>query len=429
MPEQMRIQLVPGPGRPDFLDLPWDQPLEQWESERLAVVERGIGRHVVRFVEYGSTFYALKELPHHLAQREYRLLRALEREGLPAVEPVGVVARSGDLSDVLITRHLEFSLPYRLVLSRRLVPDLRARLLDALADLLVRIHLAAFFWGDCSLSNTLFRRDAGALAAYVVDVETGELHGELTDGQRMHDLQIAEENLFGELYDVSAELGENFVGEPEDVVADVRREYDRLWEELTSQEEYSAEERSRLQQRLHRLNERGFDVEEVEITSSDTGYRLSVRPHRIDPGHHRRRLLRLTGLSAQENQARRLLQDIDSYRAALERAGRVPVSEAAVAGRWLTEIFEPAIAAVPAELGAKRDAAQLYHEVLEHRDNLSAEAGTEVDVADAVASYVATVLRELPDERAVFVRRNWPQDGAERATEGAPPSAGRGRSS
>jgi hypothetical protein len=423
----MRIQLVPGPGRPDFLDLPWHQPLEQWESERLAVVERGIGRHVVRFVEYGSTFYALKELPHHLAQREYRLLRALERDGLPAVEPVGAVSRPAELSDVLITRHLEFSLPYRLVLSRRLVPDLRSRLLDALADLLVRIHLAAFFWGDCSLSNTLFRRDAGALAAYVVDVETGELHAELTDGQRLQDLEVAEENLFGELWDLSAELGENFVGDPEDVVADVRGEYDRLWEELTSQEDFSAEERSRLQERLRRLNERGFDVEEVEITSSDAGYRLAVRPHRIDPGHHRRRLLRLTGLSAQENQARRLLQDIDSYRAALERAGRVPVSDAAVAGRWLTEIFEPTIAAVPAELGAKRDAAQLYHEVLEHRDNLSAEAGTEVDVADAVESYLATVLHGLPDERAVFVKRSRPDDGAEPPSESAPRRVGRDR--
>lgn len=406
----MRIQLVPRPGRPDFLDLPWDRPLQQWEPERLAVVERGIGRHVVRFVEYGTTFYALKELPTGLAQREYRLLRALERDGLPAVEAAGVVWRPDPLSDVLITKHLEFSLPYRLILSRRLVPDLRGRLLDALADLLVNIHLAGFFWGDCSLSNTLFRRDAGALAAYVVDVETGEFRDELTTGQRMHDLEIAEENLVGELYDVWAELGEDHVGEPEEVAADVRHEYERLWTELTTHEEFGAEERSRLEERLRRLNERGFDVEEVEIESNDAGYRLSVRPQLIDPGHHRRRLLRLTGLSAQENQARRLLQDIDSYRAALERDGRLPVSEAALSGRWLTEIFEPTIAAVPPELHAKRDAAQLYYEVLAHRDALSIEADQEVPIADAVASYVQTVLQELPDERAVLIQRDWARD-------------------
>ena len=58
-------------------------------------------------------------------------------------------------------------------------------MLDAVTQLLVRLHLAGFFWGDCSLSNTLFRRDAGALTAYVVDVETGELHPELSNGQRL----------------------------------------------------------------------------------------------------------------------------------------------------------------------------------------------------------------------------------------------------
>jgi Domain of unknown function (DUF4032)/Lipopolysaccharide kinase (Kdo/WaaP) family len=410
MPDQVRIQLVPRPGRPDFLDLPWDQPLDQWHPDRLAVVERGVGRHVVRFVEYGANFYALKELPRALAQREYRLLRALARDGLPAVEAVGIVSRPAELEDVLITRHLEFSLPYRLILSRRLVPDLRGRLLDALADLLVNIHLAGFFWGDCSLSNTLFRRDAGALAAYLVDVETGELHDELTSSQRMHDLDIAEENLIGELLDVWAELGEDHVGEPEAVAEDVRREYDRLWTELTAHEEFGVGERSRLEERLRRLNERGFDVEEVEIESSDTGYRLSVRPQLIDPGHHRRRLLRLTGLSAQENQARRLLQDIDAYREALERAGRPPVSDAAVAGRWLTEIFEPTIAAVPAELHGKLEPAQLYYEVLGHRDQLSVEADREVSIAEAAASYVQSVLRALPDERAVLVKRDWVQD-------------------
>jgi hypothetical protein len=407
MTERMRIQLVPRPGRPDFLDLPWDRPLEQWEAERLAVVAHGIGRHVVRFVEYGTSYYALKELPRVLAQREYRLLRALERDGLPAVEAAGVVHRPEPLADVLITKHLEFSLPYRLMFARRLVPDLRARLLDALADLLVHIHLAGFFWGDCSLSNTLFRRDAGALAAYVVDVETGEFRNELTSGQRLHDLEVAEENLVGELYDVWAELGEDHVGEPEEVAADVRREYERLWAELTTHEEFGVAERSRLEERLRRLNERGFDVEEVEIESSDAGYRLTVRPQLIDPGHHRRRLLRLTGLTAQENQARRLLQDIDSYRIALERDGRPPVSDSALAGRWLTEIFEPTIAAVPAELRQKLEPAQLYHEVLGHRDQLSLEADGEVGVAEAVASYVQTVLRELPDERAVLVQRDW----------------------
>src|ERR671934_1977449 len=202
----MKLQLVAKTGHPDFLDLPWDRPLEEWESERLVEVVRGIGRHVVRFVDYDGSLYALKELPKRLADREYRLLRELEELSIPVVEAVGVVSGGGIAPGqaVLITRHLDFSLPYRSLFTGRGVVDLRNRLLDALAELLVRLHLRGFLWGDCSLSNTLFRRDAGALSAYVVDAETGELHPTLSDGQRRHDLEIAEENVAGELMDLQA---------------------------------------------------------------------------------------------------------------------------------------------------------------------------------------------------------------------------------
>ena len=207
-----RLQLIARTGHPDFLDLPWDEPLAEWESERLVEVVRGIHRHVVRFVEYetpfGPALYALKELPTPIARREYGLLRDLAAEEMPVVEAVGVVSDRGkDLEAVLITRHLDYSLPFRTLFARGSVPDLRRRLLDAGAELLVRLHLGGFFWGDCSLSNTLFRRDAGALAAYLVDAETGEMHPNLSDGQRRHDLMIAEENVAGELADVEAELG------------------------------------------------------------------------------------------------------------------------------------------------------------------------------------------------------------------------------
>ena len=204
----MSLQLVTRTGHPTFLDLPWDTPLEEWDSDRLVDVERGISRHVVRFVGYGDAVYALKELPRELADREYALLTRLRAEQMPVVEAVGVVAgRPHDLDAVLITRHLDFSLPYRSLFGGRGFVDLGDRLLDALAHLLVRLHLAGFFWGDCSLSNALFRRDAGALSAYLVDAETGELHPALSDGQRLYDVSIAEENVGGELYDVEAELG------------------------------------------------------------------------------------------------------------------------------------------------------------------------------------------------------------------------------
>jgi len=383
-----------------LLDLPWQLPLEEWPEERLVEVERGIGRHVVRFVELNGVYYALKELPQRLALREYRLLGELDRQGVPAVEVVGIVSeREPDLPAVLITRQLEFALPYRLILGRRMLPASESSIRAALAELLVRIHLVGLFWGDCSLSNALFRRDAGALSAYLVDVETGELHDRLSDGQREHDLAIAEENIVGELYDLAAELERDVVAEPEEFAAVVRGCYEELWSELTADEVFAPGEGKRLEERLRRLNELGFDVEEVELVSAGGEVRLRLHSKVVEPGHHRRRLLHLTGLDAQENQARRLLNDLTRYKAYLERTGKAPVSDAAAAGRWLSEIFEPTIAAVPPELRAKRAPAEIFHEILEHRWFLSEAAGRDVGLQKATESYLEQVLTTAADEK------------------------------
>ena len=397
------FQLVARTGHPSFLDLPWREPLEEWQTDRLVDVVRGISRHVVRFVQYDDRLYALKELPVELAWREYRLLRALGEQDMPVVEVVGVASNRGeDLDAILITRHLEFSLPFRALFARGGVTDVRNRLLDAGAELLVRLHLAGFFWGDCSLSNTLYRRDAGALTAYLVDAETGELHPLLSDGQRRHDLEIARENLVGELLDVQAEFGIAIDGEPEETADELLGRYEGLWEELVHEETFAPDEGWKIEERLRRLNELGFDVEELELVGGPDGYRLRLEPRVVEPGHHRRRLLETTGLRAQEKQARRLLNDLAGYRARLEEeAGRqLPTSVAAA--RWLVDVFEPAIAAVPAELWEKRQAAEVFHELLEHRWFLSQQAGKDVGLLPAVDRYVEDVLRHAPDERLVL---------------------------
>ena len=392
----MTFKLVARTGHPDFLDLPWNEPLEEWDSPRFVDVARGIGRHVVRFVDYDGALYALKELPPRLAQREYRLLRALTEFGLPAVEAVGVVSERGASEEsVLLTRYLDYSLPYRLVLTRTVLPAPLDLLLDSFAELLVRLHLVGFFWGDCTLSNTLFRRDAGKLSAYLVDAETAELHEQLSDGQRIHDLELARENLYGELLDVGNE-------EPLELAEQVIASYERLWGELIHEEVFAKDERFRLEERLRRLNELGFDAAEVELVGTDEGYRLRLHSRVVEPGHHRRRLLELTGLRAQENQARRLLDDIDVFRRELEARGERPISETALAGRWLNEVFEPAIGSIPPELWGKREAAELYHELLEHRWYQSQRKGRDVGRDEALRSYV-DLLRSLPDERRAIL--------------------------
>jgi tRNA A-37 threonylcarbamoyl transferase component Bud32 len=397
------FHLVARTGHPSFLDLPWDNPLEEWRSERLVTLIRGISRHVVRFVDYDGALYALKELPERPARREWALLRRLEGQGLPVVEAAGIVTdRDEDLDAVLITRHLDYSLPYRVLFAGSAIPDLRTHLLNALVELIARLHLRGFFWGDCSLSNALFRRDAGALSAYLVDAETGELHGQLSDGQRGYDLDIAQLNIVGELLDVDAEVGLPADLDPDETGAEIVGRYTALWDELTREEVFKADERFRMDQRLHRLNEIGFDVDEIQLETTPGGYRMRLDPHVVEPGHHRHRLLRLTGLDAQENQARRMLNDIARYREALERRQKRSMSESVVASRWREEIFEPTVAAVPEEMWGRLPPAEVFHQVLEHRWFLSERAKKDVGIDEAVKSYVASELPRQPLERIVL---------------------------
>jgi hypothetical protein len=396
------FQLVARTGHPTFLDLPWDEPLAQWQSARFVTLIRGISRHVVRFVEYDGALYALKELPERPARREWTLLRRLESQGLPVVEAVGIVTGRGELDAVLITRHLEYSLPYRALFGGAAIPDLRTHLLNALVELLTRLHLRGFFWGDCSLSNTLFRRDAGALTAYLVDAETGELHGSLSDGQRTYDLDIAQTNVIGELLDVDAEVGLPADLDPDETGAEIVRGYEALWGELTREEVFGADERFKVDERLQRLNALGFDVEEIQLDSTPAGYRLRLDPHVVEPGHHRHRLLRLTGLDAQENQARRMLNDLARYREALERTEKRTLPESVVASRWRDEVFEPTVAAVPDELWGRLPAAEIFHQVLEHRWFLSEQAKKDVGIEEAVRSYVSSELPSRPPERVIL---------------------------
>jgi hypothetical protein len=386
---------------PALLDLPWSTPLEEWPADHLVALPQGISRHVVRFVRLAGTVYAVKETGERVAEREYDLLRALERIDFPSVEAVAIVADrhapDGEpLDPVLITRHLQFSLPYRALFSHTLRPETMNRLLDALAALIVRMHITGFFWGDCSLSNTLFRRDAGAFAAYLVDAETGALHNRLSSGQRGEDLEIARVNIFGEALDLQAAglLHESI--DPEVVSEEVVQRYERLWHEITYEQEFQREDRHHVEGRIRRLNEMGFDVAEVAMSLADRGA-FKVRPKVVDAGYHTRRLMRLTGLDAEENQARRLLNDLDTYRAESDLS-----DEQQAAHRWLTEVFEPVVRAVPAHLRRKLEPTELFVQVIEHRWRLSEEAGRDVGLALAVQSFLADVLVHRPDEQAVL---------------------------
>ncbi len=402
--DPVALQLTTARPDPALLDLPWSVPLEEWPAETLAALPRGISRHIVRFVRVSGRVLAVKEIKAELARREYDMLRVLGRLDLPCVEPFGIVsgrvASDGTPLDAcLLTRHLQFSLPYRALYSQDLRPDTAQRLIDALAVLLVRLHLSGFWWGDVSLSNTLFRRDAGAFAAYLVDAETGELHPSLSDGQREHDLEIARVNIAGELMDLAAGGLLEETSDPVEVSEQILERYHTLWSQLTEEERFETGDRWRVEERIRKLNDLGFDIDELSMSTDVGGTTIQIQPKVVDAGHHSRRLLRLTGLDVEENQARRLLNDLDSYRAATDRQNE---DESLVAHDWLMSVYAPTVRAVPRSLAVKLEPAEVFHEVLEHRWYMSERAGTDTPLTAAIRDYVDNVLPAKPDEQAVL---------------------------
>ena len=397
------LQIMANRPDPALFDLPWSIPLEDWDASYLAALPRGISRHVVRFVRVSGKVIAVKEIKEDIARGEYELLRSLRKLDMPSVVPCGIVGgrvddEGNELDACLLTYHLEFSLPYRALFSQRLRPDTARKLLDALAVLLVRLHLVGFWWGDVSLSNTLFRRDAGTFSAYLVDAETGQLLPALSDGQREHDLEIARVNIAGELMDLEAggvlEEGADPIAISEAIIT----RYRELWAELTGVERFERGDRWRVDERIRRLNQLGFDVDELAMTTDLDGTTIQIQPKVVDAGHHSRRLMHLTGLDVQENQARRLLNDLDSFRASEDRQNE---SEELVAHDWLARCYEPIARNIPRDLMHKLEPAEVFHEVLEHRWYLSERIGGDVTTEWAFADYLAHVLPTKPDEESI----------------------------
>lgn len=404
------FSIVARGGHPDFLDLPWGRPLEDWDHPRLVKMAHGISRHVVRFVRYGDRVYALKETEEPLARREYDILRDLREKRLPVVEPVGVVTSQAQANAMLVTRYLDFSLPYWYLLGRD-EPALADKLLDAGVVLLIRLHLDNVFWGDCSLSNILFRRDAGAMMAYLVDAETTEHAGSISEGMREYDISIAQENIIGGLLDLQA--GERIPAEvdPLAIADDLHQRYTTLWDELTRPEEFSLDERWRIERRIRQINELGFDVEELSINSK--GSELRIKPILVEEGHHARELRRRTGLEVQENQARRLLADIESHRAWMEADTERPTPAAVAAARWLADVYEPVVESVPDDLLVRLEPPELFHHLLEHRYYLSERQRREVSHSESLVDYLDTVLTQQPTEKQLEFGPDDPEAGSE----------------
>ena len=381
------------------LALPWDRPLSEWvvPDVPLRDIAVGMSRHLVKFVDADGQLWAVKDMPPRVAIKEYDVLRQLEDMGLPAVRPAGLVLQPEFDTAILVTRYLEGSWQYRR-LFMRLPPDQprhRARLLDAMAGLLVELHRHGVFWGDCSLANTLFSRDGQLLQAWLVDAETSEIHPSLSRGQRRHDLEILVENVAEGLVDLAERLGR-----PEEMhstliaqAEQVQVRYETLWELLHAEPAFGFSDRYRVEGTIRRLNELGFAVDELSLQpdSADPS-RLKLHVAVGDRRYHAQRLQELTGLDVGEGQARILLGDLRAYQAQLCREVGHDVDERTAARLWVIEVLTSYEQLAHEAVHHTGTPIQAYCDLLEVRWLLSEKDAHDVGTNRALAALARDVI-------------------------------------
>jgi hypothetical protein len=382
----------------DLLALPWDLPLSEWTVPDVPLRDIAVGpsRHLVKFVECDGALWAVKDLPPRIADKEYGVLRQLEDMGLPAVHPAGLVRQPEFDSAILLTRYLTGSWQYRR-LFRRLPPDQpkhRARLFDAMANLMVELHRHGVFWGDCSLANTLFTRDGQVLQASLVDAETSEVHPTLSDGQREHDMQILVENVAGGMADLAEQLNrEELIDTLIEEARDIQNRYQQLWNILRAEPVFGLADRYRVEATIRQLNELGFAVDEIAlrpIKSEPGQLRLHVAVG--DRRYHAQHLRELTGLDVGDGQARILLGDLHTYHAQLCRDAGHDVDESTAARLWVMEVAAPEMHRAHAAVRRTGTPIQAYCDLLEIRWLLSEQAGTDVGTERALAALARDVI-------------------------------------
>jgi Domain of unknown function (DUF4032)/Lipopolysaccharide kinase (Kdo/WaaP) family len=382
----------------ELLALPWELPLSQWTVPDVPLRDIAVGpsRHLVKFVAADGALWAVKEMPPRIADKEYGVLRRLEDMGLPAVRAAGLVSQREFDTALLLTRYLDGSWQYRR-LFKRLPPDQpkhRARLFDAMANLMVELHRHGVFWGDCSLANTLFTRDGQILQASLVDAETSEVHPSLSDGQRDHDMEILVENVAAGMVDLveqldRAQLADTLIEE----ALDIRSRYEQLWDILHAEPMFGLADRYRVEGTIRRLNELGFAVDEIALhpVASDPG-QLRLHVAVGDRRYHAQHLRDLTGLDIGEGQASILLGDLHTYQAQLCREAGHDVDESTAARLWVMEVATPEMHRAHAAARHTGTPIQAYCDLLEIRWLLSEQAGHDVGTERALAALARDVI-------------------------------------
>lgn len=360
----------------------------------------GVHRHPVVFVAYEEGVYAIKELPVRVARNEYHVLGEIQELTHRAAEPAGLVERTWldsheEQSAAVITRYVEHAFPFRSLVTGPGFGARRRQIVDALASLMVELHLSGFFWGDCSLSNALYRYDAGEIESIMIDAETSEIHESLSTGQREHDIAILTENVAGEMADIAAMSGAALDDADLWLGEDIANRYGDLWKELNEELVITTDEGYRIRERINRLNDMGFSVHDVEIEPTAEGRLVKMKARVGGRTFNSDRLASITGIDASENQARVILGDLSYYLAKNQYDSRTQKSVGVF--KWLTDVFQPLIDRISAGWHGE-DPLQGYTDFLHHRMTLATMRQTDVSNEEAFASWEESGFPGFPLE-------------------------------
>ncbi|RLE12806.1 MAG: DUF4032 domain-containing protein [Actinobacteria bacterium] len=376
-------------GHPDFVDLDWSRPINEWRSDRLVEMPTGIHRHEVVFVAYLEGIYAIKEMSPVLSRHEFEILRSMEGRTRHTAMAVGHVERPwvdrhAQWAGAVITQYVSNAFTYRSLISGIGFGSRRDALLDSFAGLLVELHLNGMFWGDCSLSNILYRWDASSIEAIMIDAETSRIYDSLSRGQRHEDIEIMRINVAGEMADIAAQHGASLDDADMLLGDEIASRYHSLWKELTTSLVVSAGDHYRIRQRIDRLHGLGFAVEEIDLIPVDNGMNVKIRVRVGGRQYHSEQLREMIGVDVSENQARIILSDLAYHEAKF--GGTSATGKNVAAMKWRASVFEPLIVQI-SEVLPGFDPYQAYCDFLSFRLGLATERDEDVPNSEAFTAW------------------------------------------
>jgi DNA-binding transcriptional MerR regulator len=138
------------------------------------------------------------------------------------------------------------------------------------------------------------------------------------------------------------------------------------------------DEHYRIQERIRALNALGFSLGEVALEETDGGNQLRLHVVVTDRNFHRDQLVGLTGVEAEEMQARKMMNEIQELKATLSQMNNRSTPLSVAAYHWLEEIYQPIVQLLSPLINPQVDPAELYCQVLEHKWYLSEQARHDV---------------------------------------------------